>query len=92
MPERVGALVPMFHTGPVEHCPDSLVHAVAVNNPRARHAAETAAIASDVLDVPVTAHQSIPAALEAATALGNAVLVTGSIYLVGEVRAILAVE
>jgi len=68
------------------------VHAVAVNNPRARHAAETAAIASNVLDVPVTAHQSIPAALEAATALGNAVLVTGSIYLVGEVRAILAVE
>ncbi len=68
------------------------VHAVAVDNPRARRAVETAGIASDVLDVPVTAHESIPQALEAATASGNAVLVTGSIYLVGEVRAILAVE
>lgn len=66
-------------------------HAVAVDNPRARSAAETAAIASDVLDVAVTTHQSIPAALDAAMASGNAVLVTGSIYLVGEVRAILVV-
>ncbi len=68
------------------------LHAVAVDNPRARSAAETATIASEVLDVPVTAHESIPMGLEAATASGSAVLVTGSIYLVGEARAILAVE
>jgi len=68
------------------------LHAVAVDNPRARSAAETAAIASDVLDVAVTTHRSIPAALDAAMASSNAVLVTGSIYLVGEAREILSQE
>ena len=68
------------------------VHAVAVDNPRARSAAETAAIASDVLEVPVTEHESIPTALEVAGATGSAVLVTGSIYVVGEAREVLSLE
>ena len=66
------------------------VHAVAVDNPRARDAAGVAAIAADVLEVPVQVHGSIAAAIEAAVVSENSVLVTGSIYVVGEARAILA--
>ncbi len=66
------------------------VHAVAADNPRARDPAVTAAMASDLLEVPVASYGSIAAGLEAAIASGNPVLVTGSIYVVGEARAILS--
>jgi len=66
------------------------VHAVAVDNPRARDADGVAAIAADVLEVPVQVHGSIAAAIEAAVVSENSVLITGSIYVVGEARAILA--
>ncbi len=63
------------------------MHAVAVNSPRARPAAETASIVESAFDIPVAAYDSTSAALDAAIASGNPVLVTGSIYLVGEARA-----
>jgi len=66
------------------------VHAVAVDNPRARPAAETASVVESALDIPVDIHDSIDAAVEAAISSGNPVLVTGSLYLVGEVRAALS--
>ena len=65
------------------------VHAVAADSPRARDPAATAATAADALEVPVAVHRSIAAGLEAALASGNPVLVTGSIYVVGEAREVL---
>jgi dihydrofolate synthase/folylpolyglutamate synthase len=62
------------------------LHAVAVDSPRARPAAETASVVESVLDIPVNAYDSTSSALDAAIASGNPVLVTGSIYLVGEAR------
>lgn len=62
------------------------VHAVAADSPRARDASEIAAVAAASLDAPVDTHPSTAAALQAAIGSGNPVLVTGSIYLVGEAR------
>jgi dihydrofolate synthase / folylpolyglutamate synthase len=61
----------------------------AAGSERARPAEEVAAIAARETAVPVSAHQSVAAALDAAQRAGGAVLVTGSLYLVGEARGIL---
>jgi dihydrofolate synthase/folylpolyglutamate synthase len=58
----------------------------AADSPRARPADEIAALASEIMGVPVRAHGSVPEALAAALETGEPVLVTGSLYVVGEAR------
>ena len=48
-----------------------------------------AALAAEVLGVPATAHPSVAEALKVARGSGGPVLVTGSLYLVGEARSAL---
>jgi dihydrofolate synthase/folylpolyglutamate synthase len=67
------------------------VHAVAPASPRARPAAETAALAA-TLGVPADVHGGLAAALACARDAardGAVVCVAGSLYLVGEARALL---
>ena len=61
-------------------------YAAAADSGRARAAAEVAAAASAAMVVPVSAWPSVEAALAAAVAGGGPVLVTGSLYVVGEAR------
>jgi dihydrofolate synthase / folylpolyglutamate synthase len=63
------------------------VHAVSARTTRARSAVEVAQLAAQVLDVPVDTHVSTEAALDAIATTDHPVLVTGSIYVVGEARA-----
>jgi dihydrofolate synthase/folylpolyglutamate synthase len=56
---------------------------------RARPAGEVAALAAAAMDVPVSSHDTVGEALEAALAAGGPVLVTGSLYVVGEARELL---
>ena len=68
------------------------VFTTAVDDPRALTPEQLAEIASSVLDVPVEAVHGPEAALSAAvSACGgeDAVLVTGSLYLVGEIRSLI---
>jgi dihydrofolate synthase/folylpolyglutamate synthase len=60
--------------------------AAAADSGRARGAAEVAAAASAAMLAPVSAWPSVEAALAAAVAGGGPVLVTGSLYVVGEAR------
>jgi dihydrofolate synthase/folylpolyglutamate synthase len=62
------------------------VHTAAAASGRARDAADVAARVTDRMDVPAHAHDSVAAALGAAMAGGDPVLVTGSLYVVGEAR------
>lgn len=67
----------------------SLNAARAADSARARPAAEVAALAAEVLGVPATAHGSVAEAVSAALGEGRPVLVTGSLYVVGEARSAL---
>ena len=62
------------------------VHAAAADSPRALPAGEMAELAQQQLGMPATAHPSVAVAVAAAQATGTPVLVTGSIYVVGEAR------
>ncbi len=65
------------------------VHAAAAHTPRAMPAHEMAELAGEVLGVPAVAHPSVAEAVAAAVSGGGPVLVTGSIYVVGEALAAL---
>ncbi|MBN2112539.1 MAG: dihydrofolate synthase [Acidimicrobiia bacterium] len=58
----------------------------AAGSERARSAAEVAALAAEAAAVPVFSYGSVGAAVAAALASGMPVLVTGSLYVVGEAR------
>ena len=58
----------------------------AAESARARPAAEVAALAAAEMAVPVAVHDSVAAAVAAALEEGGPVLVTGSLYVVGEAR------
>jgi dihydrofolate synthase/folylpolyglutamate synthase len=62
------------------------VHAAAADSDRARDLEQVATLAGEALGVPARTHDSVAEALTAATATGDAVLVTGSLYVVGEAR------
>jgi dihydrofolate synthase/folylpolyglutamate synthase len=62
--------------------------AAAADAGRARAAAEVAAVASATMTAPVSTWPSVEAALAAAAAGGGPVLVTGSLYVVGEARGV----
>lgn len=66
-------------------------HAVAADTPRALPAGDVATLAAAALGAgrPVEAHESVAAAVVAAMATDDPVLITGSIYVVGEARAAL---
>jgi dihydrofolate synthase/folylpolyglutamate synthase len=53
---------------------------------RARSASAVAALAAEAMAVPISAHDSVADAVAAALAAGGPVLVTGSLYVVGEAR------
>lgn len=67
------------------------VHTAAADSPRAVAADEVARGVARALDGPAEAHGSVAAALDAAVSDGRPVLVTGSIYVVGEARSALGV-
>jgi dihydrofolate synthase/folylpolyglutamate synthase len=67
------------------------VHVAAAHTPRAMPAHDLATLAGEIVDAPAIAHPSVAEALTAALADGGPVLVTGSIYVVGEARAALGV-
>jgi len=60
--------------------------AQAAGTERARPAGEVAALAARATAAPVSSHDSVAAAVAAALETGNPVLVTGSLYVVGEAR------
>jgi len=64
----------------------SLHTARAADSARARPAAEVAELAAEILGVPATPHDSVAAAVAAAREEDGPVLVTGSLYVVGEAR------
>jgi dihydrofolate synthase/folylpolyglutamate synthase len=68
------------------------VHACAVDDERAMDPSRVAEAAAAALDVPADAHDSVAGAVSAARSSGGPVLVTGSLYLVGEVRTLFGVE
>jgi dihydrofolate synthase/folylpolyglutamate synthase len=53
---------------------------------RARPADAVAALAAEAMAVPITVHESVAAAVAAALEGGGPVLITGSLYVVGEAR------
>lgn len=61
-------------------------HVAAASTPRALSAGEVAGLVAERLGVQATAHGSVAAAVMAAVGTGDPVLVTGSIYVVGEAR------
>jgi dihydrofolate synthase/folylpolyglutamate synthase len=67
------------------------VHAAAAATPRALPPESVAEAVHTQLSVPATAHPSVAAAVAAAMAAGGPVLITGSIYVVGEARHALGV-
>jgi dihydrofolate synthase/folylpolyglutamate synthase len=81
--EMAQILFPLFEE------PDDHILLAPVNSPRASSAEELAAVAKD-LDTPVTVCDSIADAMTLATAGGGSVVVSGSVYLVGEAKAWLA--
>jgi len=60
--------------------------AQAAGTERARPAGEVAALAARATAAPVSSHDSVAAAVAAALETGSPVLVTGSLYVVGEAR------
>lgn len=81
IPEMLGHL-----TGLVQE-----VHAAAADSPRALDADSMAGLVREHLDVDSTAHPSVAAAVAAAMATGDPILITGSIYVVAEARKALGV-
>lgn len=67
------------------------VHAAAADSPRALDADGMAGLVREHLDVDSTAHPSVAAAVAAAMATGDPILITGSIYVVAEARKALGV-
>jgi len=67
------------------------IHTAAAHTPRAMPAEEMARVVADVIGVPATAHPSVAEAVRAALQGGGPVLITGSIYVVGEARVALGV-
>lgn len=67
-------------------------HVAAAESPRAMPVGELAALVTERLGVPVTGHGSVASAVAAAIDAGGPVLVTGSIYVVGEARRALGVS
>lgn len=61
-------------------------HVAAAGTPRALAGGEVASLVFENLGVPVAAHDSVAGAVAAARGSGGPVLVTGSIYVVGEAR------
>lgn len=66
-------------------------HVAAAQSSRAMPADEVGRLVTETIGVPVTTHGSVADALRSAAARGGPVLVTGSIYVVGEARAALGV-
>ncbi|OFW66160.1 MAG: hypothetical protein A2Z12_02705 [Actinobacteria bacterium RBG_16_68_21] len=66
-------------------------HVAAADAARAMPAEEVGRLVTEVIGVPVVVHGSVAEALREAVAEGGPVLVTGSIYVVGEARAALGV-
>lgn len=69
----------------------SAAHTAAADTPRAMAPDRAARLIEDRLGVPATPHDSVGGAVAAARATGRGVLVTGSIYVVGEARAALGI-
>ncbi len=67
------------------------VETAAADIERATDAGDVAADATRVLGVPATPHPDVPTAVAAAAESGDPVLVTGSIYVVGEARTALGI-
>ncbi|HEX9977823.1 MAG TPA: cyanophycin synthetase, partial [Acidimicrobiia bacterium] len=67
-------------------------HTAAADSPRAMPADQVGALVTEVVGSPATAHDSVAGALRVAMAEGGPVLVTGSIYVVGEARAALGMS
>jgi dihydrofolate synthase/folylpolyglutamate synthase len=86
--KNVGGMLDLLATRAVA------VHAVAADTPRALPAREVAELASAAVgaSTPVEAHGSVAEAVAIAAASGDPVLVTGSIYVVGEARIALGVH
>jgi dihydrofolate synthase/folylpolyglutamate synthase len=84
----IGAMADKDITGMLGHLRGLVreVHAAAADSPRALPAGEMAELAQQQLGMPATAHPSVAVAVAAAQATGTPVLVTGSIYVVGEAR------
>jgi dihydrofolate synthase/folylpolyglutamate synthase len=61
-------------------------HTAAADSARARGAEEMADLVRQHLDIPASPHASVAAAVAAAMATGDPVLITGSIYVVAEAR------
>jgi dihydrofolate synthase/folylpolyglutamate synthase len=68
-----------------------LAHTAAADSPRAMSAPEVAALVEARLGVPAAPHGSVAEAVAAARRSGEHVLVTGSLYVVGEARKALGV-
>ncbi len=66
-------------------------HTAAADSPRALDAERAAAMITEHLGIPATPHPSVAAAVTAARATATHVLITGSLYVVGEARAALGV-
>jgi dihydrofolate synthase/folylpolyglutamate synthase len=69
----------------------AVAHTAAADSPRAMGATEVAGLITERLGIPATPHASVSAAVAAARASGTHVLITGSLYVVGEARAALGV-
>jgi folylpolyglutamate synthase/dihydropteroate synthase len=69
----------------------AVAHTAAADSPRAMAAAEVAGLITARLGIPATPHASVAAAVAAARASGTHILITGSLYVVGEARAALGV-
>lgn len=67
------------------------IHTAAADSARAMSAGELGALVGEVLGTTATPHDSVAEALRAAMAEAGPVLVTGSIYVVGEARAELGI-
>jgi dihydrofolate synthase/folylpolyglutamate synthase len=76
----------------LEPAASSLHTARAAGSERARPAAEVAALAARMMGAPAASHDSVAAALGAALEAGGPVLVTGSLYVVGEARSALGLR
>jgi dihydrofolate synthase/folylpolyglutamate synthase len=68
------------------------VHACAPADDRAMPVDVAAEAAAGALGVPTVSHHSVADAVSAARAAGGPILITGSLYLVGEARTLLGVE
>jgi dihydrofolate synthase/folylpolyglutamate synthase len=70
----------------------SLHAARAAGSARARPPEEVADVAAELIDGPVSSHDSVAEALQSARQTGSPVLVAGSLYVAGEARTALGLE